>query len=155
MAAYDKPFDAPPWWLEIARPLVRKHGKFVELGKELQRLVGRGKPWSHSVLIRFSEEDDPERPSQELARAISLKFDIPGPIYIPRNRAEAELMQAAERTITNLMFPSTKAEQIRSGRLSQRDRDIDELEGEATRHREALGSQDEAARSTSRGKSRR
>lgn len=142
-----KPFEAPWWWLEIARPFVEDAKGLTELGQKLAKRAGRATPWSHTVLSKFANGETP--PTQELAAAISDHFDIPRPFYIPRNYAEARLMQDVAALQAT---PTKKQDSVRSARERQHIEQLEELEGEVARHSTQLQSDDAVSRrSRSRG----
>jgi hypothetical protein len=87
-------FEAPAWWLRLARRELANRGSYEKLSSQLAALVRRKKPWHHATLSRFATNDPSMKPSQEFAVALSLYFEIPSPIYIPRSLAEARAMQA-------------------------------------------------------------
>lgn len=94
-------FEAPAWWLRLARPKLANQGGYQKLSAEMASLVGRRRPWHHSTLSRFVTNDPAMKPSQEFAIALSLYFEIPAPVYIPRTLVEARAMQAA-RDLTSI-----------------------------------------------------
>jgi hypothetical protein len=87
----DRPVPVPGWWLEQARDLFaqwkKETGKgLVELGRELAERVGRDKEWNHGTVSRFL---DGQGITDGLVRAFATFFDIPLPVYYPRDLVEA------------------------------------------------------------------
>jgi hypothetical protein len=103
-------FEAPKWWLRLARRELADRGSYKKLSTELAALVGRKKPWHHATLSRFATNDPGMKPSQEFAVALSLYFEIPSPVYIPRSLAEARAMQATHELVSLLSRQRAKSD---------------------------------------------
>ena len=146
MRARGNAFEAPAWWLEDARALVRalSSREQEELGRRLARIEGRKTPYSRTVLSKFAREREPVPPTQELALALSVAFDIQRPFYVPRNRLEAAAIEAIARVHD---VPDSAR---RSVEAKYREK-LEELEDEAERQGGVLESDDEVGRSGSRG----
>ena len=112
-------FEAPTWWLRLARQELVKIGGYQKLSTELAALVGRKKPWHHATLSRFATDDPSMRPTQELALALSRYFEIPAPVYIPRNLAEARAMQATHDLVSSSLREKLATSPPRSRPRSQ------------------------------------
>lgn len=81
------------WWLELARDMVlrdEREGGLEALGKELARVQGRSRGWSHSALSNFAHGKG--SPTIELAEAIGIYFGIPAPVFFARSIPEALAM---------------------------------------------------------------
>ena len=87
-------FEAPEWWLRLARRELANNGAYQTLSVKLAALIGRKKPWHHATLSRFVTNSPNMNLSQEFATAVSLYFNIPAPVYVPRTLEEARAMQA-------------------------------------------------------------
>lgn len=143
-----KAFEAPDWWLEIARAKVGETKGLIELGKKLAKVVGRSAPWSHTVLSKFASAG--AAPTQELAIAISVHFQIPRPFYVPADLHEARAIQAVADM--RALAPTKFSDPVRSAREKEHIEQLDRLEGEVKRHSERLDSRDaEVGRARSRG----
>jgi hypothetical protein len=139
-------FEAPDWWLKIARPLINKTKGLVELGRLLAKRAGRATPWSHTVLSKFASGET--EATQELAIAISEHFGIPRPFYVPVNEREAVAMQAI---IDMRPAPSKFTDPVRIARERELIEQLEQLEHETRRQGAVLQSADEASgRSRSR-----
>lgn len=96
----DRPVPVPGWWLEQVRERFaqwkKETGKgLVEIGHELARAVGRDKEWNHGTISRFL---DGQGITDGLVRAFASFFDIPLPVYYPRDLVEAiAFKRAVER----------------------------------------------------------
>jgi hypothetical protein len=89
-------FEAPEWWLRLARRELANNGAYQTLSAKLAALIGRKKPWHHATLSRFVTNSPNMNLSQEFATAVSLYFNIPAPLYVPRTLEEARAMQATQ-----------------------------------------------------------
>lgn len=101
----DRTVPVPEWWFSQALAHIgqwqdarRARGDkwdLGQLGAELAMKVGRVEPWTHGTVSRFMRR---ERITDGLVRAISVYFDIPMPVYHPRNLREATAFKAAAET---------------------------------------------------------
>ena len=89
-------FEAPEWWLRLARRELANTGGYQTLSVKLAALVQRKKPWHHATLSRFATNAPNMNLSHEFATAVSLYFDIPAPVYVPRTLEEARAMKATQ-----------------------------------------------------------
>lgn len=102
------------WWLDEVRDLLEQDQKagrgLIQLGKDLQRLVGRAKPFSHSVLSRFKAGEIGV--TLELAQALCLEFSrLPPPVFFPQSRQLAsDLMLAVANDHMRKLRQEPKAE---------------------------------------------
>lgn len=107
----------PRWWLDAARAAVEESQLgLVDLGVKLARAVGRDEPWTHGTLSRFLSG---RNVTDQIADAMVALFDLPKPVYYPRDLSEALLFRAAESK--------------RDQRLADADRALGQLESESTR----------------------
>jgi hypothetical protein len=84
----------PRWWLDAARSAAEASGLgLVELAAKLSAKVGRSEPWTHGTISRFLAG---KGVTDQLAEAMILFFDLPRPVYYPRDLPEALLFRAAE-----------------------------------------------------------
>lgn len=84
----------PRWWLDAARSAAEASGLgLVDLAAKLSEKVGRTDPWTHGTISRFLAG---KGVTDQLAEAMIQFFDLPRPVYYPRDLAEALLFRAAE-----------------------------------------------------------
>lgn len=89
-----RPLVVPRWWLDAARAAAEASGLgLVELAAKLSAKVGRIEPWTHGTVSRFLAG---KGVTDQLAEAMILFFDLPRPVYYPRDLPEALLFRAAE-----------------------------------------------------------
>ena len=117
----DRPISVPRWWMDEAKRRAAGRG-LVELGAELARSVARPEPWNHGSVSRFLSG---ERVTDGLVAAFVELFDMPRPVYYPRDLAEAALLQAVLRS------PAAAAAGIVGRKLAEIDRATDAVEPRA------------------------
>lgn len=150
----DDPFDAPDWWLKIAREVVRTApGTQADLIKTLGDLVGRS--WDRTKISNFVGGS---KPTQAFAEALCRHFpQIPRPLFMPRNELEARAMQAVADLAGGAELTRDRPAAIRSGAKQQKlaalDQDLAQLDEERS-HTGSVDSMDEA-RTPRRGRPRR
>jgi hypothetical protein len=84
----------PRWWLDAARAAAEASGlSLVDLAARLSAKVGRSEPWTHGTVSRFLAG---KGVTDQLAEAMIVFFDLPRPVYYPRDLPEALLFRAAE-----------------------------------------------------------
>lgn len=114
----------PRWWLDAARAAVEASGLgLVDLGSRLSAKVGRSEPWTHGTISRFLAG---KVVTDQLAEAMIAYFDLPRPVYYPRDLPEALLFRAAEAK--------------RDQRLADADAAAAKLEADARRQTPQVGS---------------
>lgn len=107
----------PTWWLDLARQAVAASGDgLVEMGRKLAAAKGRPERWNHGSVSRFLSG---KMVTDEMVDAFVALFDLPRPVYYPRDAAEAILFRAAE--------------DARSRRLADADAAISAIEDEVRR----------------------
>ncbi|HVK84737.1 MAG TPA: hypothetical protein VM513_11550 [Kofleriaceae bacterium] len=149
----DDPFDAPEWWLAIARDVLRRTPETQSvLVKRLAELVGR--EWDRSKISNFVGG---AKPTRLFAEALCRYFpQIPRPMFVPRNELEARAMQAVADLAAGKISQS-EPPKIRIGakeqKLRELDADLDQLELEG-RQMGSVESDDEV-RAPRRGRPRR
>lgn len=98
MATRSPEIPVREWWLILARQLLEADTRgLIQLGKDLQKHVGRAEPFSHSVISRFKRGEIGA--TLELAQALTIEFaDLPAPVLFPESNEEAlALMHTASR----------------------------------------------------------
>lgn len=149
----DDPFDAPEWWLLIARDVLRNMSeRQQELMERLEKLVGAS--WDRSKISKFVAG---AKPTRLFAEALCRYFpQIPRPFFVSRNELEARAMQAVADLAAG-RSSAAAAPAIRSAAKDQRlqglDEDLAQLDAER-RHMGPVESEDEA-RAPRRGRPRR
>lgn len=80
------------WWVKLAKDAILADPRgFVQLGKEMASRIGRSRPWSHTTLIRFMNND--AALTYDLAQGIAAIYRMPMPMYFARSLPEAVEMQ--------------------------------------------------------------
>lgn len=109
----------PRWWLDAAQAAAAQSGMgLVALGEALARTVKRDPPWNHGSISRFIRG---ERVTDDLVEAFVAHFDLPRPVYYPRDYAEAVIYKTASEISDAAARKS--ADEKRERRL----RDLDEV----------------------------
>jgi hypothetical protein len=142
--------DLPEWWLQKVNALVDERDEsMVELGKSLAVAAGRDRPWSHSIVSRFLEN---QNTTIDMAEAFSALLGIPQPFFVPRSLDEAIALTA---TAKRYEVKATTPEQSR--RLAEIDALLESETRAATLDRSGRAADDDRvhAKDESRARSRR
>lgn len=124
MAAPKKQIPAGRWWTLLARPRVRDYeAGYSQLSRDLQKFVGRSRPWNHAVFSRFVATG---HISGDLANALSDFFHLPKPFWVARSMKEAMRFQIEAAKYDAEPVNEIEAEIIEmEARLEQRRKDLE------------------------------
>ncbi len=91
-----RPIVVPRWWLDEAKRRADASGLgLILLGESLAKTAKRALPWNHGSISRFLSG---ERVTDDLVQAFVERFDMPRPVYYPRDIIEAiAFKEATER----------------------------------------------------------
>jgi hypothetical protein len=89
--------EVPRWWFLLMLEQVEKAREagmsLAKLGAALARAIGREKAWDHGRLSRVLADE--KGITDEMVEAFVTYFDLPRPVYYPRDQREAMLIKAA------------------------------------------------------------
>lgn len=138
----------PQWWLALAGRQVEATGLgLVEIGKRLAAKVDRDQDFNHGTISRFLAG---EGVTDELVEAFAKLFDLPQPVYYPRDLNEAMMFRAATVARRDRLDDMDAAAEKLAGETGKRQtQDVDSANGAKGRGRD--GSVGKGRPSTRRG----